>query len=345
MATYTMQLRDVIRMVNGNISNDIESDIKKAIPRIFNFPVNIWLDGYEEVIFTKFCERFYMREICAETYPLWQLFLKRHIQLVMPYYNNIYKTTIYEFDPNFNVDMLTTHIGKDTDNININRNGENLQTHSAIGNVQENSEDIESRNSKTNSTDTISKESSETIEYGKTTNVLRTPDILSRTETNGESTSNTNTHNIDSDFPNSKANSVSLYGSNGTDGTTSNNTNDSTVSNTRESGNENTTTTESGTDTKKTTGNDTETENYKEEHTLSRTGRNVTDSTENTNISGTTKETDIHDRKGTNEYETRVKGNDGRYTLANLIKEYREILINIDEMFLNDCEKLFMSIW
>lgn len=345
MAEYTMYLRDVINMVNGNIVTDMESDIEKAIPKIFSFPVTAWVEGYENVLFTKFCERYYMREICAETYPLWKVFLKRHIQLVMPYYNNLYKTTIYEFNPETNVDLLVSHIGNDTENLNINRTNESSTIQDSKNVTEQIYKSVSDSNTNDSIDKTFSKNDSETTGYGKVVNTVRTPALNTHTTANSSGNSSTNVNSIDSDFPNSKSNNVFNYASTGTDGNTETNTTDNSTTDTTESGTDTTKTTDSGTDTKTIKGTDTE--KGTETNTSKTETENESNSTTTGNASttGNVKENDTHDRIGTNQYETKTIGNDGRYTLAYLIKEYRDILINIDEIFLNECEKLFMSIW
>lgn len=51
---------------------------------------------------------YYTREICAETVGLWQLWLDATLCEIMPTYNQLYKTTVYEFNPLYNTNITTT---------------------------------------------------------------------------------------------------------------------------------------------------------------------------------------------------------------------------------------------
>ncbi|WP_289198097.1 hypothetical protein [Bacteroides acidifaciens] len=337
MAEYTMYIRDVVRMVNGNISKDMDSDIKTASDKIFSFDYPIWADGYKEELQRKFIERFYMREICAETYPMWKLMLKRHMQIRMPYYNNLYKTTLYEFDPTIDFDMVTTHRGSDTrdsessDVNTMESTGTDTGTTTTSSTGTENGTDARTDTKNTSS----STEKDGTDE--KTSSSTFTPDSLHRIETDKDVTNS----NLESDFPNATFGGMSNYASEANAGEV----HEHDVVNDKHSGVDKTNGTENGSFTENVTvsGTDsTEIRGTASKENVSH-GTSETNSSNKNNSSSTASGT--FGERGTNEYETRVKGNDGKYTLAYLLKEYRDVIINIDELFLQDCEKLFMSIW
>lgn len=49
--------------------------------------------------------------------------------------------------------------------------------------------------------------------------------------------------------------------------------------------------------------------------------------------------------EGTNQYTETMRGKVGTYSYAKLIKEYRDNILNIDLMFINEFEELFMYLW
>lgn len=69
------------------------------------------------------------------------------------------------------------------------------------------------------------------------------------------------------------------------------------------------------------------------------TNHSTTINDTNRNING------VEDENGSNNNETRMKGSFGGRTKAAMLKEYRETLLNIDMMIINELEPLFMQIW
>ena len=52
---------------------------------------------------------YYTREICAETYGRWKLFLEAEMNEIMPYYNKLYESELLKFNPLYDVDLTTVH--------------------------------------------------------------------------------------------------------------------------------------------------------------------------------------------------------------------------------------------
>ena len=114
-----------------------------------------------------------------------------------------------------------------------------------------------------------------------------------------------------------------------------------------------TTTDHTGTDTTKHTGTDTEeTEETGDmaktaateqemENTVAKTGS----ATKNTEASGETDGTAAENISGTDEYIDHIYGKTGSASYSALLTEYRETLINIDMMVINELEVCFMNIY
>lgn len=69
----------------------------------------------------------------------------------------------------------------------------------------------------------------------------------------------------------------------------------------------------------------------------------VVDGNVNKNVSE--KNNDIYNEDNANEWTEKMVGKVGTYSVAKLIKDYREAIMNIDLMIINDLEELFMMVW
>lgn len=68
----------------------------------------IFDESYRELLNGKIIEHYWFREIGLETPGLFKRFLNRKMNEIMPYYNQLYKSTLKEFDPYVNYQMETT---------------------------------------------------------------------------------------------------------------------------------------------------------------------------------------------------------------------------------------------
>lgn len=83
MAQYTIELRKLV-----------ESGYPLALDR---YP--IFMEEYRRGLNQKIVEHFYFREIGQETADRFNFMLRRKMNEIMPYYNELYKSTLLEFDP------------------------------------------------------------------------------------------------------------------------------------------------------------------------------------------------------------------------------------------------------
>lgn len=116
MSKYTTEVRFICESSAGltdsmgfNSTNDV---ITKAMPKVFNFDFPIFDEAYRPVIERKILRHFYTREICEETVGLWKLRLEDKLNIIMPYYNQLYKSELLEFNPFYDVDLSTTKVGQ-----------------------------------------------------------------------------------------------------------------------------------------------------------------------------------------------------------------------------------------
>lgn len=113
MSKYTTQVRFICETASGLDSSaglgDVNRVIQSAIPSIFNFDFPIYDESYRNVLCTKILKHYYTREIGAETVGLWKLWLDTRLNEIMPYYNQLYKSAMIDFNPMYDVDLTTEH--------------------------------------------------------------------------------------------------------------------------------------------------------------------------------------------------------------------------------------------
>lgn len=88
MSKYTTELRYLIE-------NNFDIGLK-------NYP--IFDENYRELLNQKIINHYYFREIGMETAELFKRYLNTTMNEIMPYYNQLYKSELLEFNPFYNVD-------------------------------------------------------------------------------------------------------------------------------------------------------------------------------------------------------------------------------------------------
>lgn len=64
----------------------------------------IWDESYRNTLNAKIIDRYLFREIGFETPTMFKFYLNRTMNEIMPYYNKLYETTIYKYNPIYNAD-------------------------------------------------------------------------------------------------------------------------------------------------------------------------------------------------------------------------------------------------
>lgn len=113
MSKYTTEVRFICETAAGydesQDSMSVEQVIQAAIPSVFNFSFPIFDEKYRNVLETKILRHYYTREIGLETVGLWKLKLNTKLNEIMPYYNQLYKSELIEFNPLYDTDMSRTY--------------------------------------------------------------------------------------------------------------------------------------------------------------------------------------------------------------------------------------------
>lgn len=146
MSKYTTELRYICETLAGLQTskgyNDTKTIIDVSRQEIFDFEYPIYDQSYKSVLENKIIRHYYTREICEETYGLWKLRLEARMNEIMPYYNQLYRSALLEFNPLYDVDLTTKHEGSGTDtqenNVETRGNGSVEQTNNDKENINEN---------------------------------------------------------------------------------------------------------------------------------------------------------------------------------------------------------------
>lgn len=116
MSKYTTEVRTICENYAGypHYSGEmcVSHIIEKSRTKIFDFSYPIFDEKYRSVLETKILKHYYTREIGLETVGLWKLKLDTEMNEIMPYYNQLYKSTLLEFNPFYDVDITRKHTSK-----------------------------------------------------------------------------------------------------------------------------------------------------------------------------------------------------------------------------------------
>lgn len=84
--------------MNSTEGTSISQRITEALPKIFNFEYPIWSENYRRTLERKIIMHYFNKEICSETVGLWKIYLEERLNLIMPYYNEVYKTVSLNYE-------------------------------------------------------------------------------------------------------------------------------------------------------------------------------------------------------------------------------------------------------
>lgn len=277
MSKYTTELRWLIEIVTADQTNlTISQRITAAAPKIFNFNYPIWDESYKITLETKILKHYFNKEIGMETIGLWKLYLEERLNLIMPYYNQLYETASKNYD--YMTDVNSTEIYTAT------KSNNEVADFTLSGNL-----------------------TGSTTDMGK--DVINT--VSKNIDTGTRDSNNTiNKKNLESDLP--QANYANLdYG------------------------------------TQLTEENQTETMHDSTNQTTNFTNGSTADRNNTTNTKQDTTQASKNtvNNSGDETYTRTRKGAFGGKSLTQLMLEYRESLINIDNMIINELSDLFMLIY
>ena len=162
MSKYTTEVRFICESYAGfNVSQDynkVSDVLNNSWNKVFDFDFPIFDEDYRSVLCKKILKHYYTREIGLETVGLWKLKLDTLMNEIMPYYNERYKTTVYEFNPlydvNYSRSFLENQGGENENNRIGNRDENGSEENKRTGTVEVVDSNIGVRNDKERFSDT-----------------------------------------------------------------------------------------------------------------------------------------------------------------------------------------------
>lgn len=315
MSRYTTQLRYICEVESGLSESvggkQVASVIEGARGKIFDFHYPIFDEAYRPVLETKILKHYYTREVCAETYGLWKLWLDAKMNEIMPYYNQMYKSELLEFNPLYDVDLSREH--------SVTREENKEETEQLIGKTIGKTE--RDGGGKVN-------ESVDNTE--STTNEVDVSDTFNgRVVNSGSGSGNGNSTDAYSDTPQGGLDNLKSY-------TYLTNARDIVSNNSYE--NEDTETT-TNTRTGKNSSENNVTGNSERE-TTNEFEENVDNTIDITNT--TTGNTNLNNIE---EYLEHVSGKTSGKSYSKMLNEYRTTFLNIDMLVIDELSDLFFNLW
>lgn len=118
MSKYTTEVRFICESLSGLEEskgvNDVDTIINNSWDKIFTTSVTFFDPAYKSVLCKKILKHYYLREICSETVGIWKLWMNERLEMIMPYYNQMYESQTLVFDPLKDVNVTRTY-NKETD--------------------------------------------------------------------------------------------------------------------------------------------------------------------------------------------------------------------------------------
>ena len=309
MSKYTTEVRFICENSAGlsesEGADNVDSVLDRCWNKVFNFDFPIFDENYRQVLCRKILKHYYTREIAHETVGRWKLALNAKLNEIMPYYNQLYKSELLEFNPFYDVDLTRSREGSGT-----------RDTTGSTSNT--------STESGTNTkTDTVtSKETSSDTSNSTENNTSKT------TESNSNNTvTNDNTLNRFSDTPQNSmdtqgiADSVPL----------------TTVTKVNEDINVNST----GSSTVDVTGS--KTGKVDSRGSVDKTINDTVKGNDSRESSGSG--TSTENVNSTDKYIETVIGKQGTESYSSMLMKFRETFLNIDMMIIEDCSDCFFTLW
>lgn len=354
MSKYTTEVRYICEAAAGKSESEGYSKIGEVISAALTagvFPdYPIYDESYRNVLNTKILKHYYTREICEETVGRWKLRLDSRMNEIMPYYNKLYESALFKFNPLYDVDLTITKEGSseqthegefasDAEKVGVEHKGVSGSNDKST--VISQVADISTKGSEKTGAESQDISAS----AGKSTN-SNTSDGKSVTD----ATSDKEHTQLFSDTPqgslgNFRPEHSNTYLTNATvqkDG--SHEHNDATSS---ASSHGDTDYSENKTNTG-VSSSTSETENKSSSQTDSTTTegiKNKTDENKNATENSTKKETENKTINSVEDYIERVSGKRGNMSFAKMLTEYRDTLLNIDKMIISDLSDLFFALF
>lgn len=359
MSKYTTEVRYICEKAAGYDESkgysDIDKIISDSIDNIFSFNFPIFDESYRNVICSKILKHYYTREIGFETVGLWKLKLDTKLNEIMPFYNQLYNSELIKFNPLYDVDLQTTHVGD--------KNSETSKEESKTGfsNISNERQENGSAEKSNNVVEGESRQGTNSADdSASVTELEKNSRTGSSNESGGDTKNKVNAHNYSDSGLNYDLYSDTPQGAlNGVD-TETYLTNARKISDTKsgkkddtelekneysKNGGQN----ESGESERTNVGSSNSRNRYDESNDKTTVGnesvKNDRSSTDNTNRNDIENVNGKDKFNSTESYVLHVVGKQAGVSYSKLLKEFRETFLNIDMEIINSLADLFMNLW
>lgn len=113
MSKYTTEVRFICESKAGLSEStgcdNVDDIVSKSWDKIFTSKAVFFDESYRALLCQKILKHYYLREIGAETFGVWKLWMNTRLEEIMPFYNQLYKSALIEFNPLYDVDLTRTH--------------------------------------------------------------------------------------------------------------------------------------------------------------------------------------------------------------------------------------------
>lgn len=132
MAKYTTLVRSICEVKAGLDEStgftNVDQVLNGSWNKIFTTQCEFFDEDYRSILCKKILKHYYMREIGAETAGLWMLWMNTKLEEIMPFYNQLYKSELLEFNPLYDVELTRQHTTESEGNSTTNASGTNTST-------------------------------------------------------------------------------------------------------------------------------------------------------------------------------------------------------------------------
>lgn len=334
--------------------------------QIFDDTWDTYIKEHKQELCEKIIRRYYFNEICCDEPDRFRHYINEHLQRIMPYYNQLYKSELIKFDPMMNHALETN--GRSVENLIRSANTSDSEVAKILSNFAKSNKGI----SNTGTIEGIDRTENEVYNRTYTEDVGTTETENTNTDRNrtDDIKRNGETHTTLEETQTTSGDKTRLY-SDTPQRAVSGDIDETYLTNYTHDTDDTTVTTNNTTDTTMTeTTNETEDETTNTERTLDRdvhTAGSINDNREKTtnqnrNLNTTTNNSgfeqssdDRNESRGKQTAENEESTNDkGEYTLvkgfmnmtpSSLLQAFRETFLNIDEQIINDLSTNFMEVF
>lgn len=123
MSAFTIRLKRVIELTGGTVT------LVNGVSKLTNGNIGlqyypIFDDNYRDHLTGIIVDHYWNREIGLETIDMFQLAMRRKMNEIMPYYNQLYLSTKITYDPLSTMDIKTVTSGVNTQDVTSHGNNE-----------------------------------------------------------------------------------------------------------------------------------------------------------------------------------------------------------------------------